>query len=146
MAEQSGQNLQNHTRIDPKSIVSALLAVITIILGGVACITGNTMTLALGVLFSGLTGFVIFYTARTYAVQLQDRIIRTEMYLRLEKLLDPELAARAESLSIPQLIALRFASDAEMTELVTKVLDENITDLKEIKRLVNDWQGDYHRV
>ncbi len=146
MSEHSGQNLQNHTRIEAKGITSALLSFITIILGVAACITGNTMVLSLGVLFAGLTGFVVFFAARTYAVRLQDRIIRTEMYLRMEKVLEPELAARAESLSIPQLIALRFASDAELAELVTKVLDEDIRDLKSIKRLVKDWQGDYHRV
>jgi predicted phage-related endonuclease len=146
MSEHSGQNLQNHTHIEAKGIMSAFLSFITIILGVAAYVTGNTKVLSLGLLFAGLTGFVVFFTARTYAVRLQDRIIRTEMYLRMEKVLEPELVARAESLSIPQLIALRFASDAELAELVTKVLDEDIRDLKSIKRLVKDWQGDYHRV
>ena len=146
MSERSGQNLQNHIMIEPKGIICALLAVITVILGAVGCFNGSSTVIALGVLFSGLTLFMVFFTARTYGVKLQDRIIRTEMCLRLRDVLDGDLAARAESLSIPQLIGLRFASDGEMAELVTKVLDENITDRKEIKKLVKDWQGDYDRI
>ena len=146
MSAHSGQNMNNHTRIDPKGTVVALLAVITVILGGVGCYNGNTTVLGLGVVFSGVTLFWLFITARLYGTCVQDRIIRMEMKIRLQEILDADLATRAEDLSLAQVIALRFASDAEMPGLVAKVLDGNITDLKEIKKLVTDWQGDYHRV
>ena len=49
-------------------------------------------------------------------------------------------------MTIKQLVGLRFASDDELPELLRRVLNENIQDPDVIKRLVQDWQGDYHRV
>jgi hypothetical protein len=68
------------------------------------------------------------------------------MRYRLHTILDLDLAAKSDGLSISQLVALRFASDAELPALVEKVLNENLTSSSEIKKLVSDWQGDYHRV
>jgi hypothetical protein len=47
-------------------------------------------------------------------------------------------------LSLPQLIALRFASDEELPDLMGRALDERLTP-DQIKRAVRDWQGDYLR-
>jgi hypothetical protein len=41
---------------------------------------------------------------------------------------------------------LRFASDAELPELVRIVIEKNITDEDAIKRMVKDWQADFQRV
>jgi hypothetical protein len=49
-------------------------------------------------------------------------------------------------LTLGQMIALRFASDAELPELMRKVLDEKITRGADIKKLVRDWQPDFLRV
>ncbi len=68
------------------------------------------------------------------------------MRVRLEGLLPPEQRQSIQSLSIKQLVGLRFASDGELPELLRRVLNENIQDSNLIKRLVQDWQGDYHRV
>jgi len=46
----------------------------------------------------------------------------------------------------PQLIALRFASDEELVELSRRVLDEGLTDRKEIKKLVRNWRADDQRI
>jgi hypothetical protein len=40
---------------------------------------------------------------------------------------------------------MRFASDEEMPELARKVLADNLTDRKAIKKLVKNWQADYLR-
>ena len=146
MSEESGQNFENHTRIDPKSVVVSILVLLTVILGAVGIVKGSTTLVGLGVVSAGITLLGAFLTARLYSVNLQDRIIRTEMRIRLRDVLDADLGARAESLSTRQCIGLRFASDAELPGLVAKVLDENITDLVGIKKMVTDWQGDYHRV
>jgi len=92
----------------------------------------------------GLLG-LLFY-ARMFPLRVQDRLIRLEMSLRLASVLPPELRARLASLRPGQLVALRFASDAELPALVRQVLDENLTDRREIKRRIREWQADHLRV
>ena len=82
---------------------------------------------------------------RNFALAVQDRVIRLEMRLRLEKLLPPELKPRILDLSVEQLVGLRFAGDEELPALVREVLEKNITDRKEIKRRVKTWQADHLR-
>ena len=78
---------------------------------------------------------------RTFALRLQNRIIRLEMQVRLARL---GRAADFDRLSLRQLIALRFASDAEMPALIDRAIAEKL-DGKQIKQAVKDWQGDYLR-
>jgi hypothetical protein len=44
-----------------------------------------------------------------------------------------------------QVIALRFASDAELPALARKVLDEKLVERKAIKQLIKNWKPDYLR-
>jgi hypothetical protein len=83
--------------------------------------------------------------ARVQAVTVQDRVIRLEMRLRLRGLLPPDLQPKINELSPRQLVALRFASDAEMTDLVRDVMDGKLTTAKEIKTRVKNWQADWLR-
>jgi hypothetical protein len=78
---------------------------------------------------------------RVFALRLQNRIIRLEMQIRLARLGRESGLAR---LSMPQLIALRFASDAELPALMERAIAERMTP-DAIKREVRDWQGDYLR-
>jgi len=82
---------------------------------------------------------------RTNPLRTQDRVIRLEEKLRFHALLTPDLYARSHSLSVQQIVALRFASDEELPELVRRTLDENLT-AKQIKQAINNWRGDYLRV
>jgi uncharacterized protein DUF6526 len=91
----------------------------------------------------GLLG-LIFYT-RLFPLRVQDRVIRLEMSLRLASLLPADLRARTSALRPGQLVALRFASDAELPGLVRQVLDENLTDRREIKKRIREWQADHLR-
>ena len=79
---------------------------------------------------------------RMFALKVQDRVIRLEERLRLERLLPAELKARIEELTCNQLIALRFASDAELPELARKVLTDKIAERKTIKQMVKNWRAD----
>lgn len=90
-------------------------------------------------------GLVAFY-ARSFPIGVQDRVIRNEERLRLAQLLPADLRERAGALSTDQLIALRFASDAELPELVRRVLDEDIRDSREIKRSIREWRPDHQRI
>jgi Family of unknown function (DUF6526) len=83
--------------------------------------------------------------ARMMANTVQDRVIRLEMRLRLGSVLPPGLRARIPEFTLAQLIALRFASDAELSELAGKVLQEKIDNRNTIKKMVQDWQADYLR-
>jgi hypothetical protein len=78
---------------------------------------------------------------RQSALRLQDRIIRAEMRARLAHLGRHDAFAR---LSLPQLVALRFASDLELPALIDRVLTERLTP-DQIKRAVTSWQPDLLR-
>ena len=122
MSEQSSQNLANHTRNDKKIIGVSLIGAVTLVVGVVGIFTKNSQLISAGVALSGLGVIGAVFTARLYATGLQDRIIRTEMKIRLRDILDADTLAKAQSLSLSQTIGLRFASDAEMPGLIHKVI------------------------
>jgi hypothetical protein len=88
---------------------------------------------------------LLCFYARIFVLTVQDRVIRLEMKLRLEQILPAEFRPRIPELAIGQLVALRFASDEELPELVKKVLDERLTDRKAIKKMIRNWRPDFLR-
>ena len=85
------------------------------------------------------------FLARVMALTVQDRVIRLEMRMRLQQVLPADLRARITDLTPRQLVALRFASDAEMPEIVREVLGGRLKTPKEIKLRVKDWEADWLR-
>ncbi len=83
--------------------------------------------------------------ARQMAVKVQDRIIRLEERLRYRELLSPDLEAKASDLPVSQIIALRFASDAELPGLVERTLNAEFAKPKDIKMAVRNWRADHLR-
>jgi len=83
--------------------------------------------------------------SRTMVLTVQDRLIRLEMRSRLRECLPPDLRDRITDLTAGQLVALRFASDAELTGLVRDVLAGQLRTAKDIKLRVKNWQGDFLR-
>ena len=83
--------------------------------------------------------------ARTMTLTVQDRVIRLEMRLRLRGLLPPDLQPRINDLTPRQLVALRFASDGELADLVREVLAGKLATTKEIKMRVKSWEADWLR-
>jgi hypothetical protein len=95
--------------------------------------------------FAALVAFGITaatFAARVMALSVQDRVIRLEMQLRMAGLLPADLQPRAQQLTRSQLVALRFAGDQELPDLVRQVLDGKLTSQKEIKLAIRDWKGD----
>ena len=68
------------------------------------------------------------------------------MRLKLIDILPDDLKSRFDDLSTAHLVALRFASDAELPGLVRRVLDGSLTEQKAIKQAIVNWQADYQRV
>ena len=86
----------------------------------------------------------LFFYARMFALTVQNRVIRLEMRLRLGELLPEDVRGRVGELRTGQLIALRFASDQELPELVRETLAERLP-APAIKRKIRDWQADHLR-
>lgn len=89
---------------------------------------------------------LLAWYARVFPLRAQDRVIRLEETLRMERLLGADLRARIGELRTSQLIALRFAGDEELPELTRTVLDQGIRDRDEIKKLIRSWRADYLRM
>jgi hypothetical protein len=134
------QNFANHTYFPTMTPVAGLPAIIALLLFGFEGFR-NPSPQAFGLIALAFSVIVLALISRAYTVRLQDRIIRLEMRLRLERL---GKALEFTRLTTPQLVALRFASDAELRDLVDRALTENLA-LDQIKRSINDWQPDFHR-
>jgi uncharacterized protein (UPF0548 family) len=144
-APTQAQSFANHSRYVPgfHFVASSLV----IIIFGWALYRLATLRSAesvLGVLVAVVLVLQFWYL-RAFPVAVQDRLICLEERLRISKLLSPDLQAKCEALTASQLIALRFASDAELPEMAKKVLAEGIADRKSIKRLIVNWRPDYMR-
>ncbi len=93
-----------------------------------------------------VTLIMISIAARLQSLKAQDRVIRLEERLRYKELLSPEAAAKAAKLRTGQIIALRFASDAELPGLVERVVSGELKTPKDIKLAVENWRPDHLRV
>ena len=94
-----------------------------------------------------LTIFAVFelgWISRAYIVALQDRIILLEMKVRTAELLPAGDDAKLARLTKQQIVALRFASDAELGELLDRAVRENMAP-KAIKAAIKTWRPDPYR-
>jgi len=150
MAEERVQNFANHVNFPRGYVIVAVIILVGVLMNvaglfyvketmGLCLIGTGSAIIGIGAV-SGIT------IARMYATKLQDRIVRTEMRIRLKEILPGDLQSVIPNLTVKQCIALRFASDEEMADLVRKVTSENITDLKAIKQQIKNWQADWFRV
>jgi cell division protein FtsL len=89
---------------------------------------------------------ILAFLARIFALGVQDRVIRLEERLRYQQLLPDDLKSRINEFTINQVVALRFASDAELSGLARKVLDSNLNNRKAIKQMIQNWRADYQRI
>lgn len=142
------QNYKNHARYDPFwhfflmpfSFLNLIFAIVVTVYHW-----PNHRVLFSWFVVVSVAFVVAVLKTRTSPLKTQDRIIRLEERLRFHALLPPDLYARSHSLSIQQIVALRFASDEELPELVRRTLDENLSG-KQIKQAINRWRPDYLRV
>jgi hypothetical protein len=148
MNPRTAQNYENHRSMDYAHILlwPILLLAILPALGAVVFHRHMPLLFGLTLFLIILANFVMVYKVRQYSLRMQDRIIRLEMRLRLQKLLPVDRHGEINALSMSQLIALRFAGDEELPALMRKVLDENIQDRNTIKKMVRQWEADDWRI
>jgi hypothetical protein len=105
---------------------------------------GGRYTMALGLI--GLIGAVqiLLAISRVYTTKLQDRVIKLEMRVRAMTLLTPAQQTVLARLTKPQVVALRFASDAELPSLVERADREKLT-ANQIKEAITNWLPDWDR-
>ncbi len=142
MAEQT---FKNHTRFHPAyHYVLVPLLLINIVVAVVRCVRvpsawhGWNIAVAIALLI--LAGLV-----RSYALRVQDRVIRLEERIRMAALLPMESQMIQRELTLGQIVALRFASDAELAGLAERAAREGLAP-KAIKQQVQVWRADTHRV
>jgi cell division protein FtsL len=107
-------------------------------------VAGFSLDAFISVLTAAALVLLMVY-ARTFALTVQNRVIRLEERMRLERLLPEDLKPRIGEFTSGQLVAMRFACDAELPALARKVLTDKIQTGKTIKQMVRDWRADYLR-
>ena len=97
------------------------------------------------VLFA-VTMVLLALAARLQSLKAQDRVIRLEEKLRYNDLLPSETAGLASSLPLGHVIALRFACDEELPDLVDRALRREFGKTRDIKQAIKKWRPDNVRV
>ena len=90
------------------------------------------------------TLLVLIWISRTYITRLQDRIILLEMKVRAAEVLPAGEDAKLAQLTRAQIVALRFASDEELGDLLDRAIRDKLSS-KEIKLAVKHWKADLLR-
>jgi hypothetical protein len=146
MAENVSQSYANHTRWHPPfhfflGPATLLLLILTV----VNVFRHHQRLDAWILLLIGIMSPVALLLIRLNPLRAQDRLIRLEERMRLQALLPPGMHSRIPELTESQLVALRFASDAEVAGLVSKVLTANMKPA-DIKKSIVAWRADTFRV
>lgn len=139
------QNYQNHVRRTPMYYnLTGLALFINIVWSGYRLFgelsAGTVIAFVVAVAL-----LVAAVAARTQTLTVQNRVVRLEERLRYQALLPADVAARATALPINQIVALRFASDAELPGLITQVLGGQLSAPKDIKQKITNWRADFLR-
>jgi hypothetical protein len=146
MLDPTPQTYANHVRRLPRPYLASALMLLVNIAGTAYLAVRHPSVHSIALVLVAVALFGSLWYARTNALVVQDRVIRLEERLRLARLLPDDLRGRIDELSVRQLVALRFAGDGEVAELVRQVLAGELADPKEIKRRVRDWRPDHQRV
>ncbi len=94
----------------------------------------------------GIAVVIVYFYTRTFPLGVQDRLIRLEEQLRLQRLLPVSLHPRIPDFTVDQLVALRFVTDTDLPALAQRVLDEKLEGREEIKKQITTWRPDDIRI
>jgi TRAP-type uncharacterized transport system fused permease subunit len=137
------QNYANHRKMDPSYHYLLTLLVLIVSIGSLWYLFASSATLE-RVLFllTSVILVLLFIKTRGYALKAQDRAIRAEEQVRHYILTGQPLDS---SLSLKQIIALRFAGDDEFASLSRRAAEEKLT-TADIKKAIVNWRADHDRL
>lgn len=146
MSSEPVQTFQTHTRWHPvfHFFIVPVMAIHVIVM--IVMAVRFFSWLAVWNVVVALALFAMALLLRFYATKNQDRIIRIEETVRLWRLLPPDLRPRIADLTMSHLIALRFAADDELPELVRAILAGELRSRGNIKKRIRNWRADTQRV
>jgi len=136
------QNYENHVHLPKLWVAGTVLWLIAVVAAVMSWFGFRALWVAQ---LAGLLALGVALTiGRVYITALQDRIIKTEMRLRCGRFLSDAQMAQLFGLSTKHIVALRFASDAELPALLERAVRDGLT-ADAIKRAVKDWVPDWDR-
>jgi hypothetical protein len=142
---QEPQSLKSHTRFDPAFHFFLAPVALLLVIEEIVRLVRNPGWYGGVHVMAAIWALVALFLIRTYALKVQDRVIRLEERLRLKELLPAPIQGRIGELTEDQLIGLRFASDGEAGGLAQKALDGK-WNRKQIKEAIRVWRPDTWRV
>ena len=146
MPNQEQQSFGNHAKIVPAyHYLLSLVVVVNLLWALWQLIRQPSLDAGVGLLLAFGLMIVVWYL-RIWPLTVQDRLIRLEETLRMHQVLPEPLRGRIGELRRGQMVALRFAPDDELPELVEQVLTGELTSGKEIKQAIRNWKADHFRV
>jgi len=145
MAEKKPQTFANHGRLDPLYHFLALPVFLLAAFGGLIHFLWHPSIHSGAFFIISVAAAIAVIKIRTYALKAQDRVIRLEERLRLMTLCPEAFRARILELSEDQLVALRFAGDAEAPQLAERAHAEKLS-RADIKKAIQNWRPDYWRI
>ena len=139
------QNFNNHAQMVPGFHYLTFGGIIALLGGAINYLlksSAENKYLASLLVLAAIIFVLVAWFTRTFALKAQDRAIRAEEQLRHYVLTGKLLPS---SLRVGQIVALRFAPDAEFPALVEKAATNNLSG-KEIKQSIQNWKADFYRV
>jgi len=139
------QNFNNHAQMVPGFHYLTFGGIIALLGGSINYLlksSAENKYLASLLVLASIVFILIAWFTRTFALKAQDRAIRAEENLRYYVLTGKLLPS---SLRVGQIVALRFAPDAEFPALVEKAATNDLSG-KEIKQSIQNWKADFYRV
>jgi uncharacterized membrane protein len=142
------QNFKNHARYYP--LHHFIVTPLTLIFLGWTVNRSNFETSestseSIYFLILALIVVILPLMGRIYALKNQNRIILTEMRQRYFHLTGKSFYEKERNLRTNQIIALRFAGDDELLELIDQAISKKLSN-KEIKMNIKNWKPDFSRV
>lgn len=145
MAQPTAQNFDNHVRYLPAyHFVAFPLFFVNFCYAAYQAAVHVSAATVMGLVLA-VALVLLFLLSRVMVVTVQDRVIRLEERLRMRALLPADLQPHVDRFTVKQLVALRFASDAELPALARKVVEGKVEDQKAIKQMITEWRADYQR-